>query len=256
MKNKSKEDNLVTIGYDLDIWRDFGEKEEIFIDTSPKSNSHIILSGASGRGKTYCQNFILSKILSKNVNSKLYLSDYKRQDEYQFLKEFSRYFSYEKAIEGLHHVYELMKKRQSGEESIDKKIVFCFDEYVACMLALQNVDSKNAKIEMNMTSELLMLSRTMNFTVITSSQRPDASAYPSGARLNYGINIILGNASQETYKMLMPDYIEQIKGRTFGVGEGVVLLQGSELRFIKIPKLSDETKVQNILVDALTRWCK
>lgn len=41
--------------------------------------------------------------------------------------------------------------------------------------------------------------------------------------------------------------------RNFKRGEGVALLQGSELRFIKIPMVRNMEKMQQICIDALTR---
>ena len=54
--------------------------------------------------------------------------------------------------------------------------------------------------------------------------------------------------------MLIPkEYIDRIGGREFGVGEGVVLLQGSQLEFIKIPLVRDLEKMQQICIEALTK---
>ena len=54
--------------------------------------------------------------------------------------------------------------------------------------------------------------------------------------------------------MLIPkEYIDEIGDRNFKRGEGVALLQGSELRFIKIPMVRNMEKMQQICIDALTR---
>ena len=54
--------------------------------------------------------------------------------------------------------------------------------------------------------------------------------------------------------MLIPkEYIERIGDRQFKIGEGVVLLQGSELHFIKVPVIRDEDKLQRICIEALNR---
>ena len=41
------------------------------------------------------------------------------------------------------------------------------------------------------------------------------------------------------YEMLIPDHMEKVKGRKFGRGEGVALLQRTKLHFIKIPTVRD-----------------
>lgn len=54
--------------------------------------------------------------------------------------------------------------------------------------------------------------------------------------------------------MLIPkEYIDVIGERKFGVGEGVVLLQGSQLRFIKIPMVRDMDRMKQVCIDALTK---
>lgn len=92
---------------------------------------------------------------------------------------------------------------------------------------------------MNKVSEILLMGRSKSVRLIVSCQRPDAVAFPVGSRLNYGVVVVLGAFVRSVYDMLMPDHIEQVKGREFGLGEGTVLLQGSQLHFIKVPKTSN-----------------
>ena len=105
---------------------------------------------------------------------------------------------------------------------------------------------------MTKVSEILLMGRSMAVRLICSLQRPDALAFPAGARLNYGIVVVLGAAVRSIYEMLMPDHIEQVKGRVFGRGEGAVLLQSTELRYIKVPKVRDIARLQRICIDALS----
>ena len=44
---------LLTLGYDLDMWRRYGVKLPISVDISPATNSHILVCGMSGSGKTF-----------------------------------------------------------------------------------------------------------------------------------------------------------------------------------------------------------
>lgn len=54
--------------------------------------------------------------------------------------------------------------------------------------------------------------------------------------------------------MLIPkEYIDTIGERKFGVGEGIVLLQGTQMEFIKIPMVHDVEKMQQICINALTQ---
>jgi len=98
----------------------------------------------------------------------------------------------------------------------------------------------------------LLMGRSMGVRLITSMQRPDAVAFTAGSRLNYGVVVVLGAYIRSIFEMLMPDHMEQIKGRQFGRGEGVALLQGSELHFIKIPTIQDYERMKNICIQALS----
>lgn len=99
-----------------------------------------------------------------------------------------------------------------------------------------------------------MLGRSLSVRLVVSCQRADASAFPTGSRLNYGVIIIVGSAIRSIYEMLIPkEYIDCIGDRKFGIGEGVVLLQGSQLHFIKVPMVRNIEKMQQVCIDALTR---
>lgn len=105
---------------------------------------------------------------------------------------------------------------------------------------------------MRKVSEILMLGRSLAVRLVVSCQRPDAVVFPTGSRLNYGIIIIVGAPIKSIYEMLIPkEYIERIGDRQFKIGEGVVLLQRSELHFIKVPVIRDEDKLQRICIEAL-----
>ena len=58
--------------------------------------------------------------------------------------------------------------------------------------------------------------------------------------------------SEETLKKTS-EYIEKIGERKFKIGEGIVLLQGSQLHFIKVPVIRNIEKMQNICIEALNR---
>ena len=125
---------------------------------------------------------------------------------------------------------------------------------MANILAIQSMEKKKADEVMRKVSEILMLGRSLAVRLIISCQRPDASAFPSGSRLNYGIIIVVGAPIRSIYEMLIPkEYIDTIGERKFGLGEGVVLLQGSQLEFIKIPMVRDMDKMKQVCIDALTR---
>lgn len=251
----------LVLGYDFDKWYGYGIKQPIVTDISTKTNSHIILCGMSGSGKSFAISELTSKLGiraltndTQNETGKIYMADFKQDDHFSYLQGCPRYYPYAKSIEALEIVYDILHKRQSGEDTSRSPVTLVWDEYIANILAIQNTEKKKADEIMRKVSEILMLGRSLSVQLVISCQRPDASAFPSGSRLNYGIIIIVGAPIRSIYEMLIPkEYIDTIGERKFGVGEGVVLLQGSQLRFIKIPLVRDINKMKQICIDALTK---
>ena len=66
--------------------------------------------------------------------------------------------------------------------------------------------------------------------------------------LIYSFKQGLGAAVRSIYEMLLPDFMEEVKGRRFGRGEGVVVLQGSELHFIKVGAVSNVRRIEEISI--------
>ncbi|MDF2988296.1 MAG: FtsK/SpoIIIE family protein [Eubacterium sp.] len=243
------------LGYDYDIWYGYGLKQPLITDISTKTNSQTILCGMSGSGKSYAANILFAKICNaSDSQGKVYFADFKQDDQFSYLQECPRYYSYNSSIEALEIVYDILHKRQSGEDKSRNPVTLIWDEYMANILAIQSIDKKKADEVMRKVSEILMLGRSLAVRLVISCQRPDASAFPSGSRLNYGIVLIVGAPIKSIYEMLIPkEYIDTIGDREFGVGEGVVLLQGSRLGFIKIPMVRDIEKMKQICIEALTR---
>ena len=249
----SSDSNLV-LGYDYDKWHGYGEKQPIITDISTKTNSHTLLCGMSGSGKSYALNLLFARICNAGIEGVVYFSDYKQDDQFTYLRNCPRYYPYNNSIEALEEVYGILHKRQSGEDKSRNPVTLIWDEYMANILAIQSMEKKKADEVMRKVSEILMLGRSLAVRLVISCQRPDASAFPSGSRLNYGIIIVVGAPIRSIYVMLIPkEYIDEIGERKFSVGEGVALLQGSQLKFIKIPMVRDMEKMQQVCIDALTR---
>lgn len=245
--------NQILLGYDYDKWYGYGIKEPIYADISTSANSQTLFCGMSGSGKSFATNQFMARLVSSSPDSKLFFSDFKQDDTFSYLRGCSRYYGFENTLIALDNVYSIMHKRQSGEDQSRNPITLIWDEYVANILYLQNKNKKKAEETMRKVSEILMLGRSLNVRLVNCCQRPDAVAFPTGSRLNYGIIIILGAPIKSIYEMLIPkEYIDLIGDRKFGIGEGVVLLQSSELHFIKIPMLRNIEKMQQICITALS----
>lgn len=239
------------MGYDLDIWNRYREKEPVFIDLSPKSNSHILICGMSGSGKTYLEQAVLAKLALADPTGKVLFADYKGDDSFAFLRNLPSYFAYNRTLEALDLVHSRLLARQSGEDPTRTPLTLVWDEYIAQILALLSQDKKKAEKVMGQISEILLLGRSLSVRLIIACQRPDALAFPVGSRLNFGIVVVLGAAVKSIYEMLLPDFLEQVKGRRFQRGEGVALIQASELHFLKVPKIGDVERMKKLCILAL-----
>lgn len=254
MMTNSKPPRLA-LGYDLDAWKNFGEKEPVSIDISPSANSHILLCGMSGSGKSYQEHQLLYRLIQaeRDRDGEYYFGDYKGDSSFSYLQGCPRFATYRRTLKSLDIVHSRLIARQSGEDTSRNPVTLIWDEYMAQALNLTSEDKKAAAVMMNKVSEILLLGRSLSVRLIVSCQRADAIAFPAGSRLNYGVVCVVGAAVRSIYEMLLPDHMEQVKGRQFGRGEGVVLLQGSTLRYIKVPTVRDENRMQQVCLDALSR---
>lgn len=245
----------VILGYDYDKWYGYEAKKPISTNVSVNKNSHTLICGMSGSGKSYLVNQYLARLcVQGGENSKVYFADFKQDDNFKPYRDCRRYYPYDKTIEALNAVYEILHNRQSGKDTSRIPVTLIWDEYVANILSLISIDKKRAEAVMRQVSEILMLGRSLAVRLVVSCQRPDAVVFPTGSRLNYGIIIIVGAPIKSIYEMLIPkEYIERIGERQFKTGEGVALLQSSELHFIKVPMIRDNDKLQCICIEALNR---
>lgn len=247
--------DTILVGYDYDAWYGYSEKLPVIFEASMKNNTHTLICGMSGSGKSYLLNQYFARIcMHGGEDSKVYFADFKQDDSFFHLRECTRYYPYDKTLEALDEVYEIMHRRQCGEDESRCFITLVWDEYMANILALLGSEKKKAEAVMHKVSEILMLGRSLAVRLVIACQRPDATAFPVGSRLNFGVIIIVGASLESIYSMLMPkELIEKVGNREFQTGEGVMLWQGAELRFIKVPAIRDEEKMKGICIKALTR---
>ena len=145
----------------------------------------------SGSGKSYLINQYLARIcLRDGEDSIVYFADFKQDDSFSHLRGCPRYYPYDKTIEALDEVYDIMHKRQCGEDTSKYFVTLIWDEYIANILSISGKDKKKAGVVMNKVSEIIMLGRSLFIRLIIATQRPEASGFPSGSRINFGQNPI------------------------------------------------------------------
>lgn len=241
------------LGYDYEAFINCEEKINIIAGCEKSDNSHVILTGMSGSGKSTALLMIYAKLIKTEENGMYFFADFKKDDSFSFLEKCKRYYTFEKCIEAIEIVYKILLDRQSGADKSRKPITLIFDEYVAYILYLMEIDKKKAESVMSKIATILMLGRSLNLRLLIACQRPDSIVFKNGSRLNFGIIIILGASIKSIYEMLLPkEYIDLIGDKKFKVGEGVVLLQNSELHFVKMPIIRNKDKLRELCIAGLS----
>ena len=111
-----KPNNQLILGYDLDMWSIFGERIPIVTDISPKTNSHTILCGMSGSGKSYHEQMLIRNLILTEPDGKdiFYFADYKGDDSFSYLRDAPRYYQFKNCLGALDEVYTIQTQRLAG----------------------------------------------------------------------------------------------------------------------------------------------
>ncbi len=237
--------------FDRDLLSD-GIRHYISIDM--EKNHHWILAGPTGSGKTSLLLLLMGKLSRIAPTGKVYILDFKGSDELRFLKNipFARYYSHLDCTNGLKVINDEFEARLQGSQ--DRTPIFvCFDEYGPYINYLTVLDKKSAEAQRIILSNLLFLSRTLNFFCILSTQRPDSGLFQSGAREQCTGAIGLGALSLESRKMLFGEYDTDLI-EPCGTGCGYLAMQGfSKIRPITVPNISKMDKLEKAIAAAVTR---
>lgn len=210
---------------------------ELGIATYP----HVLITGASGSGKSTALLFLLGKLLQADSNIILYFCDFKKSQEFAFLNnEHPFYFAGNDCYKGVMQYYNAFSTaRESSQDS--HRYILIFDEYPAFINYLQMKDktekTKHANEVLNAISEILMLGRGIKFGVWIVTQRPDSTLFANGARDNFMVIIGLGKLSREQKGMIFAG--EDLPDTIMGCGEGILLADGKEITEVKYPMITE-----------------
>ena len=131
------------LGYDYDAWYGYGDKIPVYADISHGNNRHTLIAGTSGGGKTYYTNQLLARLcVAGGKEQKIFFADFKREDAFEYLRGCKTYYSYEQCTQALDIVYEILHKRQAGEDESRTPVTLFWDEYLANVLALKGQDTQ------------------------------------------------------------------------------------------------------------------
>jgi len=210
-------------------------------------NSHLIVVGGSGSGKSTAILYWLYKI--RNYNCSLYIVDFKASHEFQGITD--NFAEFEASYDLIKKFY---KDFLSTPEGGDGKVKILLIDEIAGLLTHYSLTKENkAKADeiRNIMSSILMLGRSRKCFLWLSMQRYSASIFPasSGSADNFHICVGLGRLTVDGRKGLFAgEHFENEENLQFGQGKGIVLIDGQPLKALIIPKVSKE-KIRNLLND-------
>lgn len=223
-------------------------------------NSHVLLVGATGSGKTGALTYWLWLFdVLKNPEDEVYILDYKRgKDWAPFHNDKSGLYSSAEATKvAWDRIYLQFKAYQTGEDDIgDKKIVVFVDELSSLV---ESYPTKKERDEfLRQLKDLLRLSRSLGtgrggYLLVVSLQQAD-SAYFGGTegRGNLGIRVALGGITAEGARMLFEVTDESEKPESSSVGKGYAQIYGQPVQRIMIPYIEDRERVLQELAERYT----
>lgn len=236
------------LGYDYSVWYEYGAEQEIRLPL--RTHPSLLLTGASGSGKSYALKFLLGQIAVDAVS--MTFCNFKDSDDFKFLKNYEDYYVFRNCGEGLLKFYEGFQSAQNADTEFPGTFhILIFDEFPAFILSASMQDKKLAEKYKAVISGLLMLGRAYGFGVWLVMQRPDSSFLSNGARDNFHTAISLGNISKEARKMLYSG--EELPERIYRAGEGVCWMDGTGMCEIKFPKIADMPALEKRISHRLCR---
>lgn len=237
---------MIQLGYDLIT--------EQPITAEILETGHVCIVGGSGSGKTIATMYILYNLLKNNgigekSNVELSLGDFKQSGDYTGIT--GKFAEFEKVTELIEDFYVEFEKTPENNPTIK---ILLIDEYAGYIIWLTQNDKQMAETIKRKISNILMLGRSRHCFVWCAQQRISASLFPAGigAVDNFQICIGLGRLTVDSRKSLFAgehledtEFEEQYHPKT---GQGLILIDGQELKPIQIPYIGEKEKLKALLV--------
>lgn len=230
----------MVFGYELLPFAEYGLSIPIRLETS--SYPHMLITGASGSGKSMTLLFLMGKLLQSAPNLELFICDFKNSIDFAFLEGYEHYYTGESCYSGVMAYYEVFSQLRADRASqTPKRYLLVVDEYPAFINFLQMRDradkTKLANDVLGAVAEILMLGRGISCGIWLLTQRADSALFSNGARDNLMVMIGLGRMSKEQKGMIFPG--QEIPDWIFRAGEGMLLADGMEIKAVKYPIIKD-----------------
>lgn len=225
--------NNYMVGFDYKLLCDFGIKVPIVV--SPES--HVIVVGGSGSGKSTALLYFLYKMMKSN-SVRLTICDFKASHEFGGITD--RFAEFEDCYSEIKKFYSDFLSTPEGGEIIKILII---DE-IAGLLTHYSMNKATKEIAdeiRQIMSSILMLGRSRKCFLWLSLQRFTSGIFPSasGAADNFHICVGLGRLTVEGRKGLFAgEHFEGEDTIVFGCGKGIILIDGEPIKSIIIPRAS------------------
>lgn len=224
-----------SLRYGINRWINFS------LDLCPMG----LVCGPSGVGKTYLCKQILARIRIATP-CEIYVCDQKSDDDFQFLEGCKHFYRYPNCGNGLHDFYNRFQQRQNGTDKDRHPLVLFFDEWSSFCNAS---DKKSIEEDKKLLGILVSMGRSFRCHVIISQQRADA-IYFNQFRDNFSLCIGIGNLSDESRKMLFPDYAKDLLPDRKR-GTGYLSRNGEKPVAFFTPPIKDINMVHRIIREAV-----
>lgn len=211
--------------------------------------THMCCCGASGTGKSTALEVIL-KLFSDMPEAKIVVCDYKGSGFSRY-NQTKNYYGYNDVADGIRCAYDEFSERLAvnDEARNRQKFILVVDEYSAF---ISSREKREADAYKAMLGNMLLMSRSLNFTIILSMQRADSEFFKAGTRDQLRTILAMGNLSKEQKHMLFADYKEQLNHHN-SVGEGYLYIDGQGVRRVRIERLANTGEWDEKIIAAMNR---
>lgn len=108
----------------------------------PSTNTHLLVAGRTGSGKTRATLFLIAKSILQNPDADFYFADFKDGGDYQFAINTGHLTDMRTAID---NALMVLQSRQAGLPDRYPYVVV-LDEYPSFILSLENKDRKKIRL--------------------------------------------------------------------------------------------------------------
>lgn len=234
---------MIMLGFDFYYFSTQGLKMPL----RASLDSHVIVVGGSGSGKSTAILYWLYKISICPCPCELYIADFKASHEFTGIS--SHFAEFEACYDLIKSYYEMFLSIPEGGNG--RRNILLIDE-IAGLLSYYSVTKEGkqkAEEIKSMISTILMLGRSRKCFVWLSMQRYSASIFPSasGSADNFHVCVGLGRLTVDGRKGLFAgEHFDGEEDLQFKQGTGIVLIDGQPLRSLIIPDVS-KAKVLKLL---------